>query len=777
MEISTIISHSSYLDEPNAQSTIEICVNRCTSCIRETDSAEKQCIGLVRLLETCLQFNHKPSRRGEDPPHAKISADIISCIFLNYNKKAVMEKALPVAVRFLNKENKEMSRNLASYLSLAAIEYTNLLVPYIDIILRSLLYGNYSLARVILQLFELSNEAAIITKIRNIIDILPKCETIDKNILLQLIANIIHSNSTSEVLIIDKLPQIFDLILNASTAQQALIVLLRLAEKKPSIFHEYIGLFILTSQKITNTICIVGQILAAIGRRNKEKAHIALEFIMENLPRTDRASQTTLLQEAVKLCSQYPILFNDKLTAVIRQKNLSQQSLLNNTNGKSNPQLTSGNITIVNLNSSITLPPPPRPIASPALVPLKSQQISANSIASTSIIPSNLHSQTTTTSTSLMSNGNSQHQQQQQYIRRQKFDSRSTGRLHGAIPNNRSMTRLNIAPISVNNNSNLGGLHKSMTRLSSSQQINQGTNAFNSSNIDTTFTPASIPPLSSNVIVTGENRWGIPSTKITSGQVTALHHTSINRIRPFSQGPATLLGSIGNASSSNGLSLNQSTGSISTQNNNNIIHNISVHHATPLVTQPSTSSLAPPVATHDSLLTNQVVITGPTTVTSRKSASNNKSVTILNVNNNVNHRMSVFEPSMRDTIQHFCEKHLNKIKCYMKTVIHRLPPASKCTIEERRSKKFAKLHFACQARKISQCLYSKTFFSMKTRFPGTWIHLMFLELQSRSEHALSSYDPSVSSLKHCWDTLKVENKSFITLVTSGNQIIRYMTSS
>lgn len=749
MEISTIITQPSYLDEPNAQSTIEICVNRCTSCIRETETAEKHCTGLVQLLETCLQFNHKPSRRGEDPPHAKISADIISCIFLNYNKKAVMEKALPVAVRFLNKENKEMSRNLASYLSLAAIEYSNLLVPYIDIILRSLLHGNYSLSRVILQLFELTNEAAIITKIRNIIDILPKCETIDKNILLQLIANIIHSNSTSEILIIDKLPQIFDLILNASTAQQALIVLLRLAEKKPSIFHEYIGLFILTAQKIPQTVCIVGQILAAIGRKNKEKAHIALEFIMENLPRADRASQTTLLQEAVKLCSQYPILFNDKLTAVIRQRNLSQQSLINNNNSannangtqKSNPQLTSGNITIVNLNSSTNaLPPPPR------AVPLKSQnQMSVNSVTSSTILPSN---------------GN----QPNIHIRRPKFDSRSTGRLHGAVSNNRSMTRLNVAPTAVNN-SNLGGLHKSMTRLSSSQQINQA--AF--PNVDATFIPATIPPpLSSNVIVTGENKWGIPSTKITSGGVTLAHHTSPNRIRPFSQGPATLLGSIGNASSSNGLStLNQSTGSISMQNN--IIHNISVHHATPLIAQPSTSSLAPaqaPLSVHES--SNQVVISGPTTVTSRKSASNNKSVTLLNVNS-VNHRMSVFEPSMRDTIQHFCEKHLDKIKNYMKTVLHRLPPAAKCTIEERRSKKFAKLHFACQARKISQCLYSKTFFSMKTRFPGTWIHLMFLDLQSRSDHALSSYDPSVSSLKHCWDTLKVENKTFITLVTSGEK--------
>jgi protein melted len=92
LEISTIITQPRYLEITNDQSVIEICVNRCTSCIRETGTAEQHCEGLVQLLETCLQFNHKPqSKRSEDPPHAKISADIISCIFLNYNKKVVME--------------------------------------------------------------------------------------------------------------------------------------------------------------------------------------------------------------------------------------------------------------------------------------------------------------------------------------------------------------------------------------------------------------------------------------------------------------------------------------------------------------------------------------------------------------------------------------------------------------------------------------------------------------------------------------------------------------
>lgn len=123
-----------------------------------------------------------------------------------------------------------------------------------------------------------------------------------------------------------------------------------------------------------------------------------------------------------------------------------------------------------------------------------------------------------------------------------------------------------------------------------------------------------------------------------------------------------------------------------------------------------------------------VNVSGPTTVTSRR--ANNTSITILNANQGAaSQRMSVFEPyPMRDTIQHFCEKHLDKIKVYMDKVSCRIPPPAKCTIEEKRQKKSAKLHFACQARG-QHCLYSKTFFTMKTRNPRIWIHLMFIALQ------------------------------------------------
>ena len=59
--------------------------------------------------------------------------------------------------------------------------------------------------------------------------------------------------------------------------------------------------------------------------------------------------------------------------------------------------------------------------------------------------------------------------------------------------------------------------------------------------------------------------------------------------------------------------------------------------------------------------------------------------------------MSVFEPyPMRDTVQHFCERHLAKIKSYMTSLMVKLPLPVKCTIEERKGRKHAKLHFACQ---------------------------------------------------------------------------------
>lgn len=85
-EIGPIVSQPDYLKNNNDQSVVEICVTRILSCIRETKTAERYCSALVDLLKTCLLWNLQPqSTCKEDPPHAKIAADIISSIFLVSN--------------------------------------------------------------------------------------------------------------------------------------------------------------------------------------------------------------------------------------------------------------------------------------------------------------------------------------------------------------------------------------------------------------------------------------------------------------------------------------------------------------------------------------------------------------------------------------------------------------------------------------------------------------------------------------------------------------------
>lgn len=103
-----------------------------------------------------------------------------------------MEIALPVAVKFLQKGNRELSKNLASYLSLAAIEYAYLLSPHIQPILDSIVAGNYGLCRVLSQIYEVSPEQ-LIPHAALLVSLLPKCDIQERLALLQLFALIVQS--------------------------------------------------------------------------------------------------------------------------------------------------------------------------------------------------------------------------------------------------------------------------------------------------------------------------------------------------------------------------------------------------------------------------------------------------------------------------------------------------------------------------------------------------------------------------------------------------------
>lgn len=71
------------------------------------------------------------------------TTQFIGFFLKNYNKKDVMKRALPIAVKFLHKGNRELSRNMAPYLSLAAIDNADLLSKHIQLIIDSIISGRF----------------------------------------------------------------------------------------------------------------------------------------------------------------------------------------------------------------------------------------------------------------------------------------------------------------------------------------------------------------------------------------------------------------------------------------------------------------------------------------------------------------------------------------------------------------------------------------------------------------------------------------------------------
>lgn len=69
---------------------------------------------------------------------------LVCCLLIfpqNYNRTPVIVLAVPIAVKFLHRGNKELCRNMSNYLSLAAITKADLLADHTEGIIKSILQG------------------------------------------------------------------------------------------------------------------------------------------------------------------------------------------------------------------------------------------------------------------------------------------------------------------------------------------------------------------------------------------------------------------------------------------------------------------------------------------------------------------------------------------------------------------------------------------------------------------------------------------------------------
>ncbi|KHJ97550.1 PH domain protein [Oesophagostomum dentatum] len=128
-----------------------------------------------------------------------------------------------------------------------------------------------------------------------------------------------------------------------------------------------------------------------------------------------------------------------------------------------------------------------------------------------------------------------------------------------------------------------------------------------------------------------------------------------------------------------------------------------------------------------------------------------------------------------DVVLQFVDHRRNKIRRYIGDISMRFPIPIQCTVEGSKSSKHRMIvHFTCQVHSAYCVFHDDYMFAFKTKFAASWLHLMFLQMQSTSiENDCGVVSQSAApflTLARCWQCLPAritKDRAFVTLVTSA----------
>ncbi|KFP05813.1 Ventricular zone-expressed PH domain-containing protein 1 [Calypte anna] len=317
-QIRIISSAADYQTNDNDQAVVEICITRITTAIRETASIEKHGQALVALWESCLEHNLKPSGKDEDTPHAKIASDIMSCILQNYNRPPVMALAVPVAVKFLQRGNKELCRNMSSYLSLAAIAEADLLAAHTDSIVTSVLQGNWMLLRVLPALYE-KQPQPITLHLRDLVALMAQLEQTEQHHLLQLFQMVARKKELG--VLQECVPVLLGHLRDPAHSDIILNILLEISSYEPSALATSLPQLKAIGETSPSLIGQTAKIFGAVGHIDEERARTCLLYLVNQLANMEHSFHHILLLEIKSLTDTFSSILGPQSREIYRMSN------------------------------------------------------------------------------------------------------------------------------------------------------------------------------------------------------------------------------------------------------------------------------------------------------------------------------------------------------------------------------------------------------------------------------------------------------------------------
>ncbi|NWI07178.1 MELT protein, partial [Tichodroma muraria] len=317
-QIRIISSAADYQTNDNDQAVVEICITRITTAIRETASIEKHGRALVALWESCLEHNLKPSGKDEDAPHAKIASDIMSCILQNYNRPPVMALAVPVAVKFLQRGNKELCRNMSSYLSLAAIAKAELLAEHTETIVRSVLQGNSMLLRVLPALYE-KRPQPILARLQELLAPMARLDPPEQLHLLRLLHAVARKRELG--VLKECLPFLFGHLRDPSHSEVILNILLEVSSYEPAALAPFLPTLREIGESFPSLIGQTAKIFGAVGHLDEERARTSLLYLVNQLANMEHSFHHILLLEIKGLTDSFSGILGTQSRDIYRMSN------------------------------------------------------------------------------------------------------------------------------------------------------------------------------------------------------------------------------------------------------------------------------------------------------------------------------------------------------------------------------------------------------------------------------------------------------------------------
>ncbi|XP_071668862.1 ventricular zone-expressed PH domain-containing protein homolog 1 isoform X3 [Patagioenas fasciata] len=242
----------------------------------------------------------------------------MSCILQNYNRAAVMALAVPVAVKFLQRGNKELCRNMSSYLSLAAIAKADLLAEHTDTIVKSVLQGNRLLLRVLPALYE-RHPRPIDLRLPALLALLAQPDPAERHHLLRLLLMVARKKQPG--VLKECIPFLFGLLRDPNHSDIILNILTEISSYEPAALATFLPMLKEVGESFPSLIGQTAKIFGAVGHIDEERARTCLLYLVNQLANMEHSFHHILLLEIKGLTDTFSSILGAQSRDIYRMSN------------------------------------------------------------------------------------------------------------------------------------------------------------------------------------------------------------------------------------------------------------------------------------------------------------------------------------------------------------------------------------------------------------------------------------------------------------------------